>query len=501
MRNLGRCLLGVLAMALRQPYSTQVQPFRRALTCVRWLLDFTMMAQYWSHISETIDYMEEYVTWFYKTNNIFLEFRVSKRTEAKADKLPRELHQDRNQLNQSVAQSKTWGVRDEDSAEENDQRMELIHTECNLNFSKIYPISHFHDYIYQFGNIKVYSTEFGELAQKEQIKNGWPRSYKIDAAQQILNSYWAQYAIRMRLLNLEFLRDVDVELAAEVLNHLEKTTISQQPPSSSSVLKGRHEDICDVIDFGRVCDIPQETICQESIQYSPLNFAHLQRLPKDTQILHSLPIELLTQPEIPILAFQESDVYEIYRAWCTGSGLFCNHVSHNDCVWIQTADQDMYGTLRGHLSARLLALFKIRDYTKQDTVHWLAAVQYLSVVNQGCASDVYGLVTIQLSDFAEKFTIVVIGTILSLGHLIPETDCPWLVNNCIDLRTFNEIYWKDAPLSWRRTMRGVNRLTWRCVHVQRRTWRCVNIYSYSKLKLTSAVGLTRATPSPPRRYK
>jgi len=39
MRNLGRCLLGVLSVALRQPDSTQVQPFRRALTCVRSLLE------------------------------------------------------------------------------------------------------------------------------------------------------------------------------------------------------------------------------------------------------------------------------------------------------------------------------------------------------------------------------------------------------------------------------------------------------------------------------
>jgi len=49
MRNPGRCLLGVLAVALRPPDSTQVQPFRCVITCVRSLLDFTMMAQYRSH--------------------------------------------------------------------------------------------------------------------------------------------------------------------------------------------------------------------------------------------------------------------------------------------------------------------------------------------------------------------------------------------------------------------------------------------------------------------
>jgi len=44
MRNLGCCLLGVLAVALRQADSMQVQPCRRVLICDRSLLDFTMMA-------------------------------------------------------------------------------------------------------------------------------------------------------------------------------------------------------------------------------------------------------------------------------------------------------------------------------------------------------------------------------------------------------------------------------------------------------------------------
>ena len=44
MRNLGRFLLEVLAVALRQPDSTQVISFKRALECVRALVDFNMMA-------------------------------------------------------------------------------------------------------------------------------------------------------------------------------------------------------------------------------------------------------------------------------------------------------------------------------------------------------------------------------------------------------------------------------------------------------------------------
>ena len=99
----------------------------------------------------------------------------------------------------------------------------------------------------------------------------------------------------------------------------------------------------------------------------------------------------------------------------------------------------MYGALRGHLPAKLVALFKIRDCS-QDTVRRLAGVQMLSPVNSGRPSDIHSLVTVQLREDARKFTLVDIGTILSRAHLIPEGDRHRVVNSRIDLRTFNEIY-------------------------------------------------------------
>jgi len=81
-----------------------------------------------------------------------------------------------------------WWARDADSVDENDQRIELIHAECNFNFIKIHLITHFRDHIYQLGNILMYSTEFGELPHKKHIKNGWRHSHKIDTVRQILNS-------------------------------------------------------------------------------------------------------------------------------------------------------------------------------------------------------------------------------------------------------------------------------------------------------------------------
>jgi len=134
MRNLGGCLLGVLSVALRQPDSTQVQPFRRALTCVRSLLDFTMMTQYRSHTPETISYMEEYMTQFHERQDIIFEFRICKRTQVKADELRKELHHQRAQMREPVPLSQRRRICDDDREEENDQPMQLIHSESNFKF-------------------------------------------------------------------------------------------------------------------------------------------------------------------------------------------------------------------------------------------------------------------------------------------------------------------------------------------------------------------------------
>jgi len=116
--------------------------------------------------------MEEYATQFYQTKDIFLEFRISKRTPEKADELRRELRCQRALLRERVPPSQRHRICDDHREEENDQHMELIHSESNFNFVKMHLISHFHDHIYMFGNIPMYSTEYGEVAHKEQIKDG-----------------------------------------------------------------------------------------------------------------------------------------------------------------------------------------------------------------------------------------------------------------------------------------------------------------------------------------
>ena len=60
--------------------------------------------------------------------------------------------------------------------------MDLIQSESHFNFIKMNLLIHFGDHIRQFGNIPMYSMEYGELAHKEQIKDPWRRSNKNDVA-------------------------------------------------------------------------------------------------------------------------------------------------------------------------------------------------------------------------------------------------------------------------------------------------------------------------------
>ncbi|KAG0644868.1 hypothetical protein HOY80DRAFT_1068221, partial [Tuber brumale] len=137
MRNLVRVLLPCFAAVLCHPSTAERLIFTKALTCVRSIIDFTLMAQYQSHTQETIQYLERRI----------------------AD----EQHQE---LEGVVAD-----IYDEDG---------------DFNFVKIHLPSHFVDHIRHFGNIQMYSTESGETSHKIMIKEGYRRSIKNDASYQIL---------------------------------------------------------------------------------------------------------------------------------------------------------------------------------------------------------------------------------------------------------------------------------------------------------------------------
>jgi len=243
-----------------------------------------------------------------------------------------------------MAPSERRRIRDDDREEEYKRHMDWIHRESHFNFIKIHLLSYFSDHIRQFGNIAMYSTEFGELAHKEQIKDRWRRLNKNDAARQIVHSYSRQHAIRIRLLNLKSRRRRGTDLSADVLQHLESTTSAVTTPViHRRILKGRRDDVSNNLDFSKVSGVSHESICRKLIRYSRHNLPTERQLPEAHAILESLPVELLMQLEIRVVAFQESDVYDIHRARCPGALHFRNQGSRNDWVWVQAGCNRLLG--------------------------------------------------------------------------------------------------------------------------------------------------------------
>jgi len=199
-------------------------------------------------------------------------------------------------------------MRDAGREEETKLRMDLIFCESHFNFIKMHLLSHFSDHIRQFGNIPMYSTEFGELVHKSQIKAGWRQSNKNDASRQIVQSYSRQHGMRMRLLNLESLRRCGADLSPDLVAQFDTTSTTIAPDICRRMLKGRRDDVSNMADFSRVLGVSLQIICRGLIRYSRHNLQPERRPPEDPEILESLPLELLTQLEIPVLSFQEMEI-------------------------------------------------------------------------------------------------------------------------------------------------------------------------------------------------
>jgi len=139
--------------------------------------------------------MEDYLNQFHKLKDIFLEFGVTKCTQDKVDKQRKEIQRQRALVIERVAPSLRRRMCNDNRQEENNLCLDLVRGESHFNFIKMHLPSHSCDYIRQFGNIPIYSTEIRELAHKTQIKDGWPQSNKNDTARQIVHSYGRQHAI------------------------------------------------------------------------------------------------------------------------------------------------------------------------------------------------------------------------------------------------------------------------------------------------------------------
>ena len=133
------------------------------------------------------------------------------------------------------------------------------------------------------------------------------------------------------LLNLESLGHRGTNLSADVQPQLESTTRAVTAlVVRRRIMNGRRDEVSNVSDYSKVSGVSLESIYRELLQYIQHNLPTERQRHEAHAILQSLPVELLTQLEIPLVAFQESDVYDIHCARCTGARHFRNPRSRND---------------------------------------------------------------------------------------------------------------------------------------------------------------------------
>ena len=154
-----------------------------------------------------------------------------------------------------------------------------------------------------------------------------------------------------------------------------------RPVVRRRILKGRRDDVSNIVDFSKLSVVSLKSIFHELIRDRRYNLATERQLPADHVILQSLPVELLMQLEIPVVVFPETDVDDIHWPRGTGALHFRNQGRRNGWVMVKAGSEEMYGTRRGRVSAKPVALFKFTDYTCENAVRWVAAVCILSPVS------------------------------------------------------------------------------------------------------------------------
>ena len=183
MRMFGRIVLAALVIALREPSPSQRYLFNHALECVRYLIDFHLMAQYRSHTADTLTYLDDYLRPFHEKKEVFLEFQQSKTTKRKAEAHDKQLKDQYAEEDASISfgrgstsKSKRQRLETSRKEERDTQRAEIMQSESNFNYPKMDLMTHFRDHIQQFSNLPIYSTEIGESSHRTQIKEGYYHS-------------------------------------------------------------------------------------------------------------------------------------------------------------------------------------------------------------------------------------------------------------------------------------------------------------------------------------
>jgi len=101
--------------------------------------------------------------------------------------------------------------------------------------------------------------------------------------------------------------------------------------------------------------------------------------------------------------------------------------------------KDTNGELDGRIVGSLEVLFRVRDHVNRE--HEVALESLLSVRRSSKLGAEEGMVRMERGNVGRRLNVVQIADVEAMAHLIGvKQDSVWLVNNRIDLNTWNELY-------------------------------------------------------------
>ena len=165
---------------------------------------------------------------------------------------------------------------------------------------------------------------------------------------------------------------------------------------------------------------------------------------------------IFTGIDVPTEGFDGNTVIERLRS--TGFEKWYNGKPRRDWVWVRQQAQATpgrplpYFALHGRLPFQLQRIFKLCvDHNGASTIMHLAFVMVTRPINGGRASNVTGMVRVELPKSGSIYRVIDAGAIAGAAHLIPETpnaarvipNKTWVVNSHIDLKTWNDVYYME----------------------------------------------------------
>jgi hypothetical protein len=322
-KTMSRFLTGCLASTLSEPPRPEKRVFDKAILCTQALCEFFLYCQYPVHNDVSLDSMEDSLSCFHDTKDVFLIHRAGKKGLKAANSLRSELIRKRDR---AVQQAKGKTAKDRVQVSWNRQintkMQEELRQHGHFNFPKIHLLGHFRQAIERFGALLQHSTTTTEISLKGQIKRKFQRSNRTgDYYQQILRYNARREAFAIRKLNVAS-RSPPMQPPEEP--HVRPATVL-----GSRQFKDGHGRIRTFVDLlGKLCNDGHRDILLDSMQ----QFLRREGFDVSEEGLFDAPRSLYHKVDVHVAEYGTGK-WQLQRLRCTSSAGWHNGPPRFDWVW------------------------------------------------------------------------------------------------------------------------------------------------------------------------